>query len=407
MLHTAVVCPFCPLLCDDLEIADEGGRLELRAGGCREARTRLAQLEPAGEPSVRGERRSYDEALAHAAALLARARQPLISGLGCDVDGIRAALRLAETVGAIVDHGASDGLFANLLAMQRQGWVTATLAEIRNRADIVLFFGTDGGPWAEVLERRVLQPEAALVTEAPARRRLFLGPGTPPPRTELAIFWPAETLHRAAAILRARLSGRRLADGFEVAAIDRLAASLRAARYAAILWDAAALPREIAEVTVAQLAGLLLELNRTTRAVGLPLARSHHAVSANQVCSWQWGVPLRTRVAADGPEPDPLAFASDRLLARDEADLLLWISAFGDLPLPRGTRPTIALLAPTSTAVTADVVLPVAVPGIDHAGTAFRMDQVVAMPLAALRSAPLPTVADVLDSLRERIASSP
>ena len=47
-------------------------------------------------------------------------------------------LALAERTGGIVDHAGSRGLMANLRAQQDGGWVTATLAEIRNRADLVL-----------------------------------------------------------------------------------------------------------------------------------------------------------------------------------------------------------------------------------------------------------------------------
>ncbi len=406
MIHSAVVCPFCPLLCDDLEVEAEGNRLRLRSGGCAHARERFATLAGAEGARAGGRPATTEDALERAASLLAGARSVLISGLGCDVDGMRAVLRLAERLGAIVDHGASDGAFANLRAMQRSGWVTATFAEVRNRADLLLFFGTDGGPFAEVLERRLFAPGATVFAgHPPVRRRLAIGPGAPA-GAEIVLPWPAEELHLAAALLRARLAGRPVGGTGRtrppVATLDRIAEALRAARYAVIVWDAAAMPAEVAEPAIANIAGLLLELNRETRAVGLPLAASHHIVTASQVCTWQWGVPLRTAATAAGPEHDPQAFAAPRLLANGRVDALLWISAFERRPPPAGV-PTVALLAPGPEPVAADVVLEVGIPGIDHAGTAFRMDPVVALPLRQLRDGGLPGVAELCDAIASRL----
>lgn len=407
MNHSAVVCPFCPLLCDDLGVEVEGNRLRLVDGGCAHARDRFATLAGAEGARAGGRPVTTAEALERAASLLAGARSVLISGLGCDVDGMRAVLRLAERLGAIVDHGASDGAFANLRAMQRSGWVTATFAEVRNRADLLLFFGTGGGPFAEVLERRLFAPEATILADGPpVRRRLAIGPEAPAD-CDIVLPWPADELHVAAALLRARIAGRPVGGSGRtrppVATLDRIAEALRAARYGVVVWDAAAMPAEVAEPAIANLAGLLLELNRTTRAVGLPLAASHHVVTASQVCTWQWGVPLRTAATAAGPEHDPQAFAAPRLLGSGRVDALLWISAFERRPPPEGV-PTVALLAPGPEPVAADVVLEVGIPGVDHAGTAFRMDPVVALPLRQLRDGGLPGVAAVLAMIEAKLS---
>ena len=53
---------------------------------------------------------------------------------------------------------ARRGLLANLRAMQDGGWVTATLAEVRNRADLVLLVGTDTRALAPRLVERCLAP---------------------------------------------------------------------------------------------------------------------------------------------------------------------------------------------------------------------------------------------------------
>ena len=51
------------------------------------------------------------------------------------------------------------------------------------------------------------------------------------------------------------------------------------------------------------------------------------------------------------------------------------------------------------------VFIPVATPGVDHAGHLFRTDGTVLMPLAAVRTASLPSVADVAARLHAAMTS--
>jgi len=49
------------------------------------------------------------------------------------------------------------------------------------------------------------------------------------------------------------------------------------------------------------------------------------------------------------------------------------------------------------------VFIPVGTPGIDHAGHAYRMDNVVAMRLKKLRDSTLPSSADVLRAIEQAL----
>src|SRR5437660_1679628 len=53
-------------------------------------------------------------AAATAARLLDASRQPLIAGLGTDVAGARAAIILAQRIGAVIDHMNADALLRDL-----------------------------------------------------------------------------------------------------------------------------------------------------------------------------------------------------------------------------------------------------------------------------------------------------
>src|SRR5690606_61589 len=97
-------------------------------------------------PLVNGAPVELASAVAAAARMLAGSRATLFAGLGADVAGLRALVALAETVGGVLDHDASPGLFRALSTAQRRGWIATTIAEVRNRADVVLVIGADPTP---------------------------------------------------------------------------------------------------------------------------------------------------------------------------------------------------------------------------------------------------------------------
>jgi formylmethanofuran dehydrogenase subunit B len=92
--------------------------------------------------SIDGAPVSLDAAAAGAALLLARSRQPLIAGLGADIDGARAAIALAERVGGVIEHRHSAALLRDLDCLRETGIMLTTLGEARVRADVVLLGGT-------------------------------------------------------------------------------------------------------------------------------------------------------------------------------------------------------------------------------------------------------------------------
>lgn len=395
--HAEVVCPFCALLCDDLAVAADGTALRVLAKGCPRAVESFARPVPAEPtPLVEGVPATLDAALVRAGAILGAAKAPLIGGLGTDTGGLRAALRLAETIGAVLDHAHGAGLGANLLALQTGGWVTTTLAEARNRPDFVLLVGGDGSAVAPRLLERVLRPPATLDPERGAARRIVQLGGAPSASPGIAHLPCApEELLGTVGLLRALVAGRPLAAP---APLVELAAALRSAAYALIVWSAGSLPEPTA--TVAHLAELTKALNAEGRAAGLPLAAGDNAIGANQVATWQSGVPLPLSLAAGIPDHDPIRWRGQALLARGGADALLWISTFSDMAPPPAEVPTVMLARAGFVPERPPAVLiPVGTPGLDHPGSVYRTDGIAALPLRALRPSPLPTTAEVLTRL--------
>jgi formylmethanofuran dehydrogenase subunit B len=411
-----VACPFCALACDDLVIEQTAERsLAVRENGCDLSRRSFARVAGAAPPQVDGKPVTLDNAVARAAQLLGRSRAPLIAGMAADVAGIRAALRLAEKIGAVVDDLGSDGLFRNLRVLQDSGWVTTTLGEVRNRADVMLIVGPDPAQSLPRFYERCLPAAETLFGRPKGPPQLFrLGaaesPAQKPPSGPQATQVPCDDaqLPAALAALRALINGRPIAPGnaanLPLASLQEIAAALQKAAYGVVAWNAAMLEAGSAELTVQVLAELVRDLNQTTRCSGLPLAGGDNLIGANQTCTWQYGLPLRTSFAGGAPVHDPLLNSARRKIAAAETDAVVWISAFRDQPPTRLPANSIALVPPGTKFDRAPAVqIPVGTPGIDHAGQMFRMDNLVALPLRGLLQRDLPSAADVLNRIAKAL----
>lgn len=405
-----LVCPFCGLLCDDLSPAVTAvGSLSLRAA-CARAQN-LFEVPSTGVALLAGEPVGLRDAYRAAADLLTSARRPLIGGLACDVSGHRAAIALAESLGGVLDHMDSRAQFRNTLAFQDSGWMTTTLSEVRNRADLIVLAAADLAAYPRFFER-CIAPESQFGGSRPRVIALTGSDSADAGQArdvDLAIPCPPERLGEVFAALRSRLAGQRMnaseVAGVPIARLDALLDEMKAARYGVLVWDAAQLDFAQAELTVQAMTDLIKDLNRATRWAGLPLGGANGGVSAAQVCTWQTGYPLRVAFDADGPRYDVASNAEAALLASGTADALVWISTFDPARLPPvASCPTIVLGR-------ADMVfeqppalfIPVAVPGVQQVGFLHRMDAVVALPLSAPFASQLPDVAQVLAAIQQEM----
>ena len=87
---------------------------------------------------------------------------------------------------------------------------------------------------------------------------------------------------------------------------------------------------------------------------------------------------------------------------------MLWVSSFGPEPAPPPTTlPLVVLGHPLMPLPAGDTLfIPVATPGIDAEGHLFRTDGGVVLPLRRLYDDGLPSVADVVAGIAERVQAS-
>ena len=143
---TDVACPVCGCVCDDLELTLSGERVIETRRACPLAEHWFEQQTNSDRPAalIEGVPASLDEALSRASVILSQSRAPLIYGLSrSSTPGQRAAVALADRLGGVVDTTASLCHGPSIMAVQSVGESTCSLGEIRNRADLVIYWGCD------------------------------------------------------------------------------------------------------------------------------------------------------------------------------------------------------------------------------------------------------------------------
>ncbi|MDD1640534.1 MAG: formylmethanofuran dehydrogenase subunit B [Methylococcaceae bacterium] len=414
---TEVPSPFCGIGTDDLTIRVDGVSLKVIENGCAVNTSAFEQAITDTSPRVDGKAVSLDVAIAKAAALLKDTNLPVIGGCATDVNGMRGLLALAERCGGVVDNMNFTGARNNFLALQDSGWMNTTLAEVKNRCDLLLVVGTDLEAFApRFFERYLWNKEAMFLDDTSHREVIYLGKApsgdasTSPSGQKAQVFECAtQGLPEVIAVLRALVKGQPIratsVSGIAVADLLAIADKLKAAKYGVVTWAAGALAYAQAELTVQTLSEMIKDLNNATRCSGLPLGGKEGDQTANQVCGWTTGYPARTRFSRGYPEYDPFLNDTNFLLANGEADVLVWVQAFNVNSVPPVTAlPTIVVGRSGMTfAKEPDVFIPVGTPGIDHAGHAYRMDNVVAIRLKKLRDSGLPSTAQVLNAIEQAL----
>ncbi|TAN68213.1 MAG: formylmethanofuran dehydrogenase subunit B [Methylobacter sp.] len=415
---TEVPSPFCGIGTDDLCIQVDGASLKVVKNGCAVNTPAFEQAITDTRPRVDGKDVSLAVAVAKAAVLLKNTNQPVIGGCATDVNGMRALLALADRSGAVVDNMNFTGARNNFLALQDSGWMNTTLAEVKNRCDLLLVVGIDLESFSpRFFERYLWNEESMFLDDTGKRQVIYLGKApsgnssTSPNGQKAQVFECAtEDLPDVVAVLRALVKGNPIrvdsVGGITVADLQEIADKLKAASYSVVTWAAGALAYSQAELTVQTLSEMVKDINnRNARSSGLPLGGKEGDQTANQVCGWTTGYPARTRFSSGYPEYDPYLNDANFLLANGEADVLVWVQAFNAKAIPPVTNlPTIVLGRSGMTfAKEPDVFIPVGTPGIDHAGHAYRMDNVVAIRLKKLRESGLPSTSDVLHAIEQAL----
>ena len=392
-------CPSCGLLCDDIKIENNNHKINVLTKGCEKA-VRFFEP-PLGEttPSINGKPASLQQAIEHAAKLIKTSQQPLFAGLGTDVVGFRSVYNLAQVTNGSLQHMNAQSMARNLKVLQSTGWQTTTLTEVKNRADVIVCFGTDivshnprfferfvdcDGMFVEAKQREVFFIGNDFVGEHVKFKTEISSKATPVSLLACSVVdLPEITL-----VLRALVAGKTLkaatVAGVKVSDLQTIADKLKTAKYAVLAWVAKDLDFPHAELTIQNITETVAILNQTTRAAGLPLGGSDGDSTANNANAWLSGLALNDDVIAH--------------------DLMVWVNSLDNdkWPPPPNNKPLI-VFGNSNFAYNkvSDVFIPVATPGLDCSGTLFRVDSAVILPLKKVRENDLPTLTEVISEIEK------
>jgi len=422
-VYEDIACTVCGCVCDDLRITVEGGRIVQADGACHLAEPWLLEQETRQPPAaeIDGREVPFDEAVARAAEILRHVRYPLIYGLSrSSTPGQRAAVRLGDALGANVDTTASLCHAPSIMAIQQVGESTCSLGEIRNRADLVMFWGVDPvNSHPRHMERYSADPAGMFLPGGRADRSVIVVDRQPTETSELADqFVPVEPGRDFEALwaLRTMLRGIEPPDETPLGApretLQSLVEQMRSCRCGVLFFGLGLARTALGHRSVEALLQLVTDLNAHTRFYARRMRVPGDVTGADSVLCWQTGFPFSVNLSRGYPRYNPGEYSAHELLQRREVDACLLVGSEGVADFSQAARehlatiPTIVLDHPTvETPLTPSVRFTTAVYGIHLPGTAYRMDE-IPIPLHPVLPPKYPSDEAVLTAIAQAAMST-
>ncbi len=422
-IHNAV-CTFCGCVCDDIElvVAPDGKSITRAGNACELGRAWFLEhrIEDYPVALVDGKEAGLEEAVDAAARILVEARFPAVYGLSdttCEAQ--KEAVAIADFVNGNIDTTTSVCHGPSGMAFQGTGESTASLGEIKNRADFILYWG--GNPveaHPRHFERYSAKAKAAYLpggradrtiamvdvrkTRSASEADIFLQVR---PGSDFEVLWA----------LRALVRGKYVDDsieartGISLETLQDLVERMKNCQFGVIFFGMGLSMTRGRHFNVSALLALATDLNAFTHFVANPVRGHGNVTGADNVVSWQTGYPFGVNFNRGYPRFNPGEFTTVDVLARGDADALLVIASDPAANFPRRaiehlkTIPVITLdPKPTRTSQLARVAFTVAAYGINVPGTVYRMDN-VALPLRPAFDSPYPCDEEILRAIKERV----
>jgi formylmethanofuran dehydrogenase subunit B len=417
-----VACTVCGCVCDDLEATFVGERLTHVERACPLAQPwfdSLKELPQRPAALIEGRAASVEYAIGRAAAILSESRAPLIWGLSrSSTDGQRAAVLLAEKLGANIDTTASVCHGPSIMAIQQVGESTCSLGEVRNRADLVVFWGANPvKSHPRHFERYSVDPCGEFIPNGRSDRTVIVVDAEETATSRLADLFIKAPRGRDFELiwaLRQLLRGEWLPESLDIGVppeqLRQLVERLVSCRYGVVFFGLGLAQTGSGHANVEALLRLVEDLNDRTRFTARRLRIPGDVSGADSVLCWLTGFAFAVNFSRGFPRYNPGEYSANELLERGEADACLFVGTefLEDLSAEArrrlGELPTISLDYPNSTAgFEATVQFTTAIYGVHAAGTAYRMDE-IPIPLRRLVRSDYLTDDEVLEAIGKRLA---
>jgi len=373
-----IVCSVCGCCCDDIEVAVEDGRIVNVKNACALSAAKFENLSKHRNttPLVRKNgklvKASLEEAVSRSAEILANSRYPVLYGWSStSCEAIKVGLELAEEVGGVIDNTSTVCHGPSILAVQNVGLTGTTLGQIRHRADLIIYWGSN--PWSA--HPRHMERYTAL-SEGKFQKSLW---------RRLSKRFRAKSIMKKIA---------RIVNLVSVETLEEVADVMINCKLGVIFFGLGLTMSSGKLRNVEAAIKLTQDLNSLTKFLILPMRGHFNVTGANTVFTWQTGYPYAVDFSQGYPRYNPGETSAIDILRRGDSDAALVLASDPVSNFPHEAaqnlvkNPLIVIdphLSPT--ALMADVVIPSAFVGIEVEGTAYRMDH-VPLPLRKIVNPP-------------------
>lgn len=393
--HHNVVCPFCSLLCDDLTVITRGNAIVEVNGACNTGLSRFINAHKnRARCMVHGAASEYSRAVQAAAEILSGCRHPLIFGLSSAVcEAQKEAVLLAQLIKASIDVASPANLTPSVMAVQLAGFPTCTLGEVKNRADVVVFWGCgSGASCQQFFSRFSINAKGEFITRGEKDRFIIsvdTAPAAAAKYANLILRVDAGQDYEVLGVLRGLIKGKKILQqkvgGICLEKLKELAKRLKQCRYGVFVYGTGLASTRRAYMNVAAAVSLVRDLNSFTRFSIVPVYGDDYAnvSGVQQIFASVSGYPLAVNFSREYPRYNPGEFSAAELISNEDVDGILMVGAEPEDNLPgpvlKGLKniPLILINSHHSPLMKyADVVIPTTVNGVGASGTYFRVDGV-------------------------------
>lgn len=395
---TDVVCSLCGCVCDDIVLEVEDNKVtKVKRGACSVGKAKLLGHERIESPMIRenGELKevSYDEAIKKAAEILYKSRRPLLYGWSstvCEAD--RVGVELAEELGGVVDNTASVCHGPSVLAIQDVGLPSCTLGQIKNRADLIIYWGANpAAAHANHMKRYSYVSKGFWTAEGKKNKKLVVVDVRQTMTSKMAdVFLQVEQGkdYQVFSALRAMLRGHEDVVPDKVAGISKeqlleVANMVKQAKFGITFFGMGVTHTGARHNNIVN----AIQFTRAGHLYGkwtiMPMRGHYNVTGFNQVCCWQTGFPFSVDLSRGYAWYNPGETSSTDLLARGDCDAALIIASdpgahFPGESLRHLAKIPVIQIDPFANPTTefADVIIPAAISGIESPGGVYRMDNI-------------------------------
>lgn len=466
---TGVSCPVCGCLCDDIEVDVTDNRVISVKNACAigEAKFLNYAQHRATTPLIKNGNSlieaSLEVAIQRSAEILVNSKYPIIYGWSnASCEAIKKGIALAEDVGGVIDNTSTICHGPSIMSIQDLGISSCTLGQLRHRADLVIYWGSN--PWSahpRHIERYTVFSEgrfqnsewndyvtksSSIQSQKRLRRASDLisktGDSIISEVSHLPLTYPKMGRKLIVVDVR-RTRSTDVADyflqvepgkDFELLQALRLLIKYDELEVEEVAGVPVKLLEDFADILIGCDFGIIFfglgltmssgknrnidaalslvrDLNQRTKFLIMPMRGHFNVTGANTVSTWQTGYPYAVDFSQGYPYYNPGETSVIDILRRGESDASLIVASdpvahFPKTAIQHLVKNPLIVVDPleTPTSLMADVFIPSAFVGIEVEGTAYRMDH-VPLPLKKVVDPPKGILSDeeILDKIIQRV----